>query len=319
MDKRFQHFLDTIPAVADAAALRETFWLNDRKLPADRQPTPAVSPAQIEDARARLERFAPYLALVFPETAENNGLIESELAEIPSMKEYLNQEYQAGITGRLMLKKDSDLPIAGSVKARGGIYEVLKHAEDLAFAAGMLHPEDDYRILAEERFREFFGRHTIQVGSTGNLGMSIGIMSAKLGFRVIVHMSADAKQWKKDLLRSRGVTVMEYQQDYCAAVEQGRKNSEQDPMSYFVDDENSVNLFLGYAVAGKRLADQLARQQIPVDADHPLFVYLPLRHRRCAGRRDFRAAAGVRGQRPLLLHRAHPRLLHAAGDGNRAA
>lgn len=275
MDKRFQHFLDTIPAVADAAALRETFWLNDRKLPADRQPTPAVSPAQIEDARARLERFAPYLALVFPETAENNGLIESELAEIPAMKEYLNQEYQAGITGRLMLKKDSDLPIAGSVKARGGIYEVLKHAEDLAFAAGMLHPEDDYQILAEERFRDFFGRHTIQVGSTGNLGMSIGIMSAKLGFRVIVHMSADAKQWKKDLLRSRGVTVMEYQQDYCAAVEQGRKNSEQDPMSYFVDDENSVNLFLGYAVAGKRLADQLARQQIPVDADHPLFVYLP--------------------------------------------
>ena len=275
MDNRLQHFIDTIPAVADAAALRETFWLNDRKLPADQQSITAVSPAQIEDARARLERFAPYIALAFPETEANNGLIESELAEIAAMKDYLNQQYHAGITGRLMLKKDSDLPIAGSVKARGGIYEVLKHAEDLAFEAGMLHPEDDYRILAEERFREFFGRHTVQVGSTGNLGMSIGIMSAKLGFKVIVHMSADAKQWKKDLLRSRGVTVVEYQDDYCAAVEQGRKNSDLDPMSYFVDDENSVNLFMGYAVAGKRLADQLARQQIPVDADHPLFVYIP--------------------------------------------
>lgn len=37
------------------------------------------------------------------------------------------------------------------------------------------------------------------------------------------------------------------------AVEQGRKLSDQDPMSYFVDDENSVNLFMGYAVGAKRL------------------------------------------------------------------
>lgn len=275
MNTQLQTFIDTIPAVADAAALRETFWLNDKKVPESRQHITEVSPAQIQDASARLTRFASYLKKVFPELEATGGIIESELRAIPAMQKFLNETYDAGIQGRLMLKMDCDLPVSGSVKARGGIYEVLKHAEDLALEAGMLKESDDYSMLAEPRFVEFFGKHTVQVGSTGNLGMSIGIMSAKLGFRVIVHMSADAKQWKKDLLRSRGVEVIEYADDYCAAVEQGRKNSDADPMSYFVDDENSQNLFMGYSVAGERLQAQLEAQNIPVDADHPLFVYIP--------------------------------------------
>lgn len=275
MNAELQKMMEENPAIADAANLRETFWLNPKKVPEKEQNITEVNPSQIKDASDRLLRFAPYLKKVFPELEATNGIIESELREIPAMKAFLEKNYDAKIDGRLMLKMDSDLPVSGSVKARGGIYEVLKHAEDLALEAGKLKETDDYSILADPEFTEFFGKYTVQVGSTGNLGMSIGIMSAKLGFHVIVHMSADAKQWKKDLLRSRGVEVIEYADDYCAAVEQGRKNSDADPMSYFVDDENSQNLFMGYSVAGERLKAQLEEQKIAVDAEHPLFVYIP--------------------------------------------
>lgn len=228
--------------------------------------------ADVEDAEKRLERFAPFIMKCFPETAALQGMIESPLAEIGKMKEAL------GVKGKLLLKQDSELSVAGSVKARGGIYEVLKHTEELAVLHGLLSEDlenEDYAKLAEGKYKEFFSQYTIQVGSTGNLGLSIGITSAAVGYRVIVHMSADAKEWKKELLRSHGVTVVEYESDYSEAVKNGRRLSDQDPKSYFVDDENSKNLFLGYAVAAKRLKGQLENRKIKVDGDHPLFVYIP--------------------------------------------
>ncbi|HJB16136.1 MAG TPA: D-serine ammonia-lyase [Candidatus Blautia excrementipullorum] len=208
-------------------------------------------------------------------TAGSRWRIESELAPVPAMQRRLEEKYGGRIPGKLFLKKDSHLPIVGSVKARGGIYEVLKYAEDLALTHGMLKKTDSYEKLAEPECRAFFGKYTIQAGSTGNLGMSIGVMSAALGFHCIIHMSSDARQWKKDLLRSHGATVMEYGGDYGEAVKEGREKSERDPASYFVDDENSRSLFLGYAVAALRLRKQLEERNVKTDDDHPLFVYIP--------------------------------------------
>lgn len=229
----------------------------------------------VQDAQERLERFAPFIRRAFPETEKDGGLIESPIREIGKMKEEMNRHQGAGLQGRLLLKMDSDLAVAGSVKARGGIYEILKHAEELALEAGMLREGDSYEAFAGDDFREFFSGYAVHVGSTGNLGLSIGIISAALGFRVYVHMSQDAKQWKKDLLRSKGVQVIEYAGDYGAAVKKGREEAMSDPRSYFVDDENSVSLFLGYAVAALRLQRQLEEAGVQVDEDHPLFVYIP--------------------------------------------
>ncbi|MFZ3408106.1 D-serine ammonia-lyase [Vibrio chagasii] len=264
------------PLLNKLMALEEVVWFNPNVTTLDQGlPYVGLDEKDIHDASLRLQRFAPYLAKAFPATQLSNGIIESDLVDIPTMKTALEAYYQLPIKGRLMMKKDSHLPISGSIKARGGIYEVLTHAEKLAFEAGLLSESDDYSKLLEPEFREFFKQYSIAVGSTGNLGMSIGIMSAKLGFTVSVHMSADARAWKKNKLREHGVNVVEYEQDYGVAVEQGRKEAELDPRCFFIDDENSKTLFLGYSVAGERLKQQFAQQQIVVDEAHPLFVYLP--------------------------------------------
>ena len=257
-------------------AAEELCWVNPNMVSAKEGLSQIEFNAEdVADAAARLRRFAPLIMHYFPETRAEGGIIESPLTEIPEMKEALNKD-GARLTGKLYLKRDSDLKVAGSVKARGGVYEVLKHTEDLALENGILSGiDDDYLKLASDEARAFFGEHKVQVGSTGNLGMSIGIMSAAIGYEAIVHMSMDAKQWKKDLLRERGATVIEYEGDYGAAVEQGRAESDADPMSYFVDDENSAALFLGYAVAAGRMDEQFKKEGIIVDDNHPLFVYLP--------------------------------------------
>lgn len=71
----------------------------------------------MDDAEARLARFAHLLAKVFSEAAADGGLIESPLTEIDGMRAVLN-ECGAALTRRLFFKRDSDLLIAGSVKAQ---------------------------------------------------------------------------------------------------------------------------------------------------------------------------------------------------------
>ena len=254
---------------------QEILWINpDWQSAPPRSKIDGYGFIPVKAAQKRMMRFITYIARAFPETQARAGVIESGLLEIPAMRTWLN-ENGAQIAGRLFLKDDAHLPIAGSVKARGGIHEVMKIAEYVGQKEDKLWPADDYAKIDSDEFRQMYSRYTIQVGSTGNLGISIGRMAAKLGFRAVVHMSSDAKEWKKELLRSEGVIVKEYDGDYSEAVAAGRRESEHDENSFFVDDENSEELFFGYATAALRVKSQLRRLKITVDQEHPLFLYLP--------------------------------------------
>lgn len=271
---RIAQLVDENPILEEVVQMRPVTWLNPSLKSMAQMPTLPVTRANMEEAEQLWERFAPFFEKAFPETAATNGRLESPLREIPEMKKTLNQQGPQ-IVGRLFLKCDNALPIVGSIKARGGFYEVLHHAETLALKAGMISQGDNYSVFASKEFRDFFSQFKIGVGSTGNLGLSIGVISAALGFKATVYVSSDAKKWKKDLLRSKGVQVVEFTGDFSEAISAGRQKTQEDPKAYFVDDENSEALFLGYTVGALRVARQLHAANITIDAAHPLFVYSP--------------------------------------------
>ena len=263
--------------LANLCSATAQLWTNPRRGAstaggADRHVVPDAE--DMHAAQARFKRFAPLLVQLFPvELAAIHGQIESALTPVPSMQQALGLPAEQG---RLWVKADHSLPVAGSIKARGGFHEVLEWAEQLALKHGALAADgDDYRNLASPSARAMFARHQVAVGSTGNLGMAIGVMAAALGFRTVVHMSTDAKDWKKERLRQHGVEVIEHTGDYEQAVAQGRLLAAMDPLCHFVDDERSLSLFVGYSAAALHLRSQLQAQGVVVDADHPLLVYLP--------------------------------------------
>lgn len=244
-------------------------WVNPRRRPATEVlDTLEVSAADVAQARALWREAAPLLAALFPELRASAGRIDSPLVEVsPAVAA------QLGARGRVLVKSDHALPVTGCIKARGGVFEVLWLALRVARSLGF--EDTNTAVLATDAWKTRFAAHTVLVGSTGNLGFSVGLAARALGFAAEVHMSADAKAWKKDRLRRLGVCVVEHAGDYTTAVAAARAAAAARPRSHFVDDEASRQLFVGYAAAADDLAAQLRSAGIAVDAAHPMQVYLP--------------------------------------------
>src|SRR5699024_9005210 len=172
--KTIREWQEDTPLLGDVIQLNEVFWSNP-KYQSFAEGAESIAPdgRGIQEAEERLERFAPYIATAFPETREKDGIIESPLVRASNMKQSLEHQFQQKIDGELFVKCDSHLAVSGSIKARGGIYEVLKHAEELAMEHRLITKQDDYRLFASETFKNFFSAYSIVVGSTGNLGLSI--------------------------------------------------------------------------------------------------------------------------------------------------
>jgi D-serine dehydratase len=221
-----------------------------------------VTAAEVADAAARLLRFRPALRSLFPQ-GDWDGGIRSPLLEYPSEA-----------PAQLLVKADHALPLTGSIKARGGVYELLFRIERIALAEGLLRPGDDYAVLAGPEAAAALSRHKILVASTGNLGFSIGLVARAFGLVAEIHMSSDAKAWKKDRLRALGAVVVEHDCDYTETVARAREAAAAGN-GQFIDDETSRELLLGYATAADELIAQLAERGLVPSAERPLVVYLP--------------------------------------------
>src|SRR5699024_8760173 len=94
-------------------------WVNSKQRNMAKTNLPLGKEAMLEADQLWI-RFAPFLRKAFPESKAENGMIESPLKEIPNMKKALESMKNIVVPGNFYLKCDNALPVAGSIKARGG-------------------------------------------------------------------------------------------------------------------------------------------------------------------------------------------------------
>ena len=118
LGKTIGQWVEEFPIIDNLMSYKPVFWTNKKLDNADKVlPGLSLTLEDMVDAEKRLQRFAPLISVLFPETADKGGLIESELVRIENMKNSIQKIYRQDFQGELMLKCDNYLPVAGSIKA----------------------------------------------------------------------------------------------------------------------------------------------------------------------------------------------------------
>lgn len=235
-----------------------------------------LSKADIFDAAARLTRFRPYLKAAFPDTFSRQGQIESSLKPLRTTRQSLVEHWQQAIPEKLFLKADNQLAISGNITARGGIYAVLKIAEDIAMRYSNLAYQDDYTMLTSNDFSHLFSHFELVTASNGDLGLSIAKIAKKLGFKVMIYLSYTVESWQQQLIQETGAQItiqpdadLNHVYAAAAAYAQSQDNT------ILIDSLNDQDLLLGYSTAALHLQMQLKAQHVSINQEHPLYLYLP--------------------------------------------
>jgi len=188
------------PLLTQLIAREVVLWLNPKIQRYDfAKPSLSFGMPDFQRAQNTFSHFASFLNTNYPMAIRDDGLFYSPLQPIAHLQGVFQDLFQIPILGQFFVKRDDLLPIAGSIKARGGFHEVLLIAQRLLTEKWQIGPDFNYSSLNEPKYLAFFNKYTLVVGSTGNLGLSIGILGRLLGFQVQVHMSNDAKPWKKHI------------------------------------------------------------------------------------------------------------------------
>src|SRR5690625_1294270 len=148
------YFKSKYPLLNKITKREPVFWKNPHLKQMKDVPELPITVEDMKEAEALWHRFAPFFEKAFPETKDTKGIIESPIRETNSINGKLNDMYSKTIEGRYYLKCDNELPIAGSIKARGGVYEVLYYAEELAINAQMINKDDNYEAFYSEKRSE---------------------------------------------------------------------------------------------------------------------------------------------------------------------